>query len=455
MQSNPVQIRIDALVEEWNCIRGEAKIRAVRILHKQEDTDMVDTFCMYLLSEDSPNPDIPILFQVYSLEVEEISESLVRELEGMVAVWNKAKLPDGSQNEPIHWRPDYHCGTRHDPAALFVKNFNALVDVLGLDEDVFLVAMLPREMLPPKAMEAWLQNALELGLAPQVRLIVSDTLESRVFDEIVAKNPDKAKVMTPELNRSGMMRQIAAMGDPLDPVVQYRKTLVVLIDAIKKRDSNAVTKHSTDCLEIAFAQCKKDSLWYGQVLVVYSLLCHDQIGNKDWKKAIAFANQGVDEMRIAAPLMPDRYFGQKFIAQAVMTRGSVYVADSEWKLASADFRECAGLYAETSDMILCIEAYRMLGFSLKKSGSKTEAAEALVEGFRFAIQLPIQTLKDTTFLGLVNLLLDCPYEKFLPWLELSRYMKESLGDGWEVIVSNWNHPNRPVPTTSDTLPQLA
>ena len=78
-----------------------------------------------------------------------------------------------------------------------------------------------------------------------------------------------------------------------------------------------------------------------------------------------------------------------------------------------------------------------------------------MEGFHFAKHLPTAALKDTTFLGLVNLLLECPYEKHLPWPELSQDMRESFGDDWKAIVSNWNQLKTSVLPTPETLPQLA
>jgi hypothetical protein len=55
----------------------------------------------------------------------------------------------------------------------------------------------------------------------------------------------------------------------------------------------------------------------------------------------------------------------------------------------------------------------------------------------------------------VNILMDCPYERHLSYQELSQYMQESFGANWKVIVSNWNQLKTSVPTTPETLPQLA
>ena len=437
MQSNPVQIRIDALVEEWNRLRGGDSVRVVRILHKTDEENMIDAFCTYLLSEDAPNPDIPILFQETANDIDDASARLLKELHGLIEIWNRATLPDGTQNDPIDWRPAPALTSADKGAACFIQEFNCLADILDLDEDAFLVAMLPMDMLPPKAMTGWLQDAIDAGIGRNVRLLVTDTNERRVYDTITARNPDVLRVLVPDLGLPAMMQQIAAMGDPMDPKVQYRKSLVALTEAVKARDTKAIPHLADECLTIAKQQAEADPLWYGQVLVVYSLLCHDQIGEKDWKKAISFATQGVDAMRGAAPAMPDPYFGQKFIAQAVMTRASVYAADSNWQHAAEDFREAADLYALTHDKVLCIEAFRMLGHALIKSNRKGNAGGALAEGFRHAITLPPAILRDTTFPGLVQLLLECPHERHLPIEELEEYMRASYGTEWRRWITRW------------------
>ncbi len=44
MQSNPVQNRIDGLVERWNLLRDAGPVRLVRVVHLEEEQDMVETF---------------------------------------------------------------------------------------------------------------------------------------------------------------------------------------------------------------------------------------------------------------------------------------------------------------------------------------------------------------------------------------------------------------------------
>jgi hypothetical protein len=455
MESNPVQIRIDALTEEWNRVREGEDVRIVRILHKPDEENMIDAFCTYLLSEDAPNLDIPFLFESTVDGIAEAAPRLLMELYGLIEIWNKAALPDGSHNDQIDWKPLPLIASQGSGAVRFIHEFNRLADLLDLDEDAYLVAVLPVDMLPPDTMVQWLEDAIHAGIGPKVRLLVMDSTERRVFDRLAARHPKTVRVLVPDLNLPAMMQQIAAMGDPMDPKVQYRRSLVALTEAVKARDAKAVSRLAEECLFIARRQAEADPLWHGQVLVVFSLLCHDQIGEKAWKRAIGFATEGVDAMRAAAPAMPDPYFGRKFIAQAVMTRASVHAADGDWHLAAVDFREAADLYALTHDKVLCIEAFRMLGQALIKSNRKGDAGGALAEGFRHAAALPPAVLRDTTFPGLVQLLLECPHGRHLPAEELEEYMRISYGKDWRRWIARWPEPpaekkKSPAPPTPQT-----
>lgn len=438
MQSNPVHVRIDKLVQDWNDTRSPEKVRIVRMLHRKSEEHMVDAFCTYLLSEDCDNLDIPILFESDLRSLGDFSVDLLRELHGMVAVWNLGKLPDGSQNDPIPWKPDFHLGGSDNPAETFVLNFNRLAEVLDLPTGVFLVGILSADSHYPKRLELWVEKALQAGLHEQIRLLILDTTERRKYDRLAAENQQEVAVLLPNLNMEGMMAQVAAMGDPTDPVVQYRKALVALSEAVGKRDKEGVSKSSKECLDIAFEQSEKDALWYGQVLVVYTILCNDQLGYKDWEKALDFATKGVSEMREAFTRFPEPFIGQKFLAQAVMTRGSVYVANSEWSNAATDYGEAADLYAKAFDQILTIEAFRMQGFCWRKAKRFQEALEALALGFEYGQTLSHELLPFTTFLGLVQLLLKARHEKLVPRKDVNAFMLKVFGEDWLNRVQNWN-----------------
>lgn len=441
MPSNPVQIRIDDLVERWNLLREPESVRLIRILHRKDEEDMVSTFLTYLLSEDAPNPDIPILFDRHFDKPLSFTKYMLMQLHGLIGIWNHAKNPDGSFNESIDWEPDFSYRADECEAALFVRNFNAFADFLELPDGVFLLAIFQISYDDPRSFEKWVKAALEAGISPKVRLLITDRTDQRYFDRLISADDQRVKDLVPDLNVDQMMSQVAAMGDPTDPVIQYRKALVALMEAVTKRKSKAVGQHAREALRIANEQAKSEPLWFGQVLVVHSLLCNDQIGYKNWKKAISHATDGVEQMQLAEAKIKESYIARKFIAQALMTRGAVYTADKQWDSAHLDFSAAAALYVETHDFILAVEAHRMDGYVLHKAWKGKEACQTLCEGFQVGRQLPTTILIHTSFAGLVEAMIRTPYTRHLDQGEVQEFLIEVYGEDWKQVISKWKVPD--------------
>lgn len=452
MQSNPVQNRVDALVEKWNETRANEEVKLVRILHKKEESDMIDTFFTYLMSEEAPSPDVPVLFdRPIQIDLRQYAKESLQLLHGYIEIWNRATHADGSQNDSIDWKPDYSKGKdNRNPAALFIENLNELVAHLEMDEEMYMVAIFNGNSDPVKYFLEWWEAVFTLEVHPQIKFAVADRTDRRLFDALISKFPQESAVIIPDLRVDTMMGQIAAMGDPADPVIQYRKSFVALSQGLQKRDSKAVAHHAGECLRIAEAQILKDPLWYGQILVVNTVLCNDQIGYKNWKKAIDFATVGVEEMQKAESQIQEPYIIQKMQGQARMTRGAVFTADEQWQHAQDDFEAAANLYILTQDPILAIEAFRMQGFVLMKIWKRAEAAAALVKGFKFALDSPKEVLVYSTFPGLVEQMLDTPYRKWIPEKEVNQFLISIYGNDWKAIISNWKTPDLTTQSTQIT-----
>ena len=61
--NNPIQQRIDMLVEKWTVAINTPDIKIVRVLGEHDDEDMLNTLFEYMLAVDSDQEDFVIVLQ--------------------------------------------------------------------------------------------------------------------------------------------------------------------------------------------------------------------------------------------------------------------------------------------------------------------------------------------------------------------------------------------------------
>jgi tetratricopeptide (TPR) repeat protein len=450
-ESNPIQQRMDLLLEKWETAVALPGVNIVRIHAADNETEMVDTFYTYLLGVDTTNQDIPIIFESVYHNGEQYSEDLLKELEGLLTLWNNSNKDQLTlKTDAIDWKPDYGLVKKDNPAFLFTENMNRLATYLDLENESYLVAALRVSFTEVQSFTYWLHFALEAGLNPKFKMVVDDSFSNPFFQKISDKYPGKIITIIPRLDMDNAMQQVAAMGNPNDPAVQYRQAYVKLMHAIEKRKENEAEKFAATCIEIALKNLKTNVYWIGQIIAVYAALANDQIGYKNYKKAIGYSDLGVQAAQKSQELIPDEYVYRKFIAQAVMLRAALYTVQKEWEKAIVDFSMAAENYAYTNDLILAMEAYRMVGISNKKYGNTDAACLALKSALHISGQIPPDTLKFTTFPGIIELLLGLNHSKYISLEEVKTAALSVYGEGWMKEILNWKTPpEEPVIASSE------
>jgi tetratricopeptide (TPR) repeat protein len=441
-ESNPIQQRIDLLVEKWEAVAAKPGIHIVRIHAEENEKDMVDAFYMYLLGVDTQNNDIPVIFESVYENDHQYTKALLDELKELIHIWNTANKDSISiKTEPINWEPDYTLIQKDNPAYLFIENMNRLAAYLKLDDTVFLVAVLKISILQSPQFNTWLEFALKAGFSKKLKFLIDDNSDNPFYEKIALKYPETIATLRPQLDMDNAMQQIAAMGNPNDPTVQYRKSFIALTQAIGKRKEKDAEKHAGTCTEIALKNLEKNPYWIGQLIAVNAALANDQIGYKNYKKAIGYATEGVKAAEGAADIITDEFIYRKFVAQAIMLRASLYAATKNWNDAIADFSIAAEHYSYTNDMILAVEAWRMLGFCYDESGNTDEACKALSEAVSLSKQLPAHIIQYTTFAGIIELLLKINNQKYISDMEIHQAAEGVYGKEWLKEVMNWKNPH--------------
>ena len=432
-ETNPVEQRIVALADKWKQAVENKQGRIISIHGKVEEMDMIDAFIWYMLGLDSQIDDIAFIIDPPFSDVETYSDLLLDSLDEIIKEWNESEKSEGIEFHPVDWKTDRSLKDKKNPASVFVRNFNNLAAVLDLEEGQFAVATLP---IPhtgkEKEIQKWLAFALEEGIASNVRFLIFDTEEFPVYNRLADSYAEEVIILVPDIDMSNMLNQVAAMGDPADPSTPYRISFMRMMDAINKNREKETVKEGENCLRIALENQSKDPQWLVQVVVIHVALCQDQLRYKHYDKALESANAAV---KTATPLpeILEGGLGLSVLAQAVMTRASVYCFSKQWTPAIADFEVAGDSYREAHHSVLALEAYRMASFCCDKAG-EFASLDYLLKGFRLATSMDVLLLKRSTFPLLVNQLLKKNYRREISYEEIDHLLTSVYGEDWEEII---------------------
>ena len=444
---------MDLLGERWSAAAARPGVRIIRIHAEDNEKQMVQTFYTWLLGVDTPNKDIPILFETIFHEGDEYTDDLLKEAEQLLTIWNNANS-DALAEKPkrINWKPDYTLTKKDNAAFSFVANMNRLAAYLALDRGIHLVLVLKVSFVEPRKFTKWLEQALKAGLSEKVRLLVDDSTGHPFYQKIAGSYPVEIFTLLPNLDMDNAMQQVASMGKPDDPTVLYRRSFVQLMQAIQQRKEREARQHAEVCIAIATANIPVNAWWIGQHIAVFAALANDQVGYKNYKKAIAYAAEGVGAAEKSRELITDEFVCRKFMGQAIMLRGSLYAADRQWKESIADFEEAAQDYTYTNDVILSMEAWRMTAWANRKSGYTNAACKALGAAMKIAGNIPPHILRCTTFPGIVEMLLEINNNRYVGRVEVEELATQVYGPDWMREVRSWKSPQyEPVEDAAKTV----
>jgi hypothetical protein len=441
-ESNPIQQRMELLVEKWEAVAKNPEVSVVRILAKENEKEMVDAFYSYLLGVDTDNHDVPVIFNSIYHDGRQYAEALLTELDDMIETWNCASKENVEVAIPhLDWHPNFQLTSDGNPAALFIRNINALAEYLPLQDGVFLVTILRVSFVEPGPVNNWLNQAIKAGIHDKVKLVVDDTEARPFYQNLAGRNPGTVATLIPGLDMDNALQQLAAMGKPDDSGVQYRKAFLAMMQAIEKRKETEAEKHAASCIQIAEKNLPANPYWIGQVIAVNAALANDQVGYKNFRKAIRYASQGVEAAEKSKELITDDFVYRKFLGQAVMLRASLYAAAKDWLHAAEDFTLAAGHYVYTNDTMLAMEACRMLGVSWYKAGNRDAACKALVEAMLIGEQIPPHLIKFTTFAGVIELLFKINNLNYISNEEIEEAAYSAFGENWAEEIRNWKKPH--------------
>ena len=439
MATNPIEQRIEQIVDEWDISKTDSQARIVRILSQRDEQDIVDTFFTYMIATDTDIMDIAFHFDAMYTNDEEYTKSLLEELKETITIWNTNQKEVGEDeqetSEKIDWEVDYNIGKEMGWAGVFTANFNKLAEALHLLEGNYTVAIL-KNTNKSKNFIQWLFKCLDYGISEKVRFLVTDIVNRPVFDSLSKEGKQKVYTIFLNLNMPLAMQQITSMLPPDEPSVKYRKAFISMTKAIEEEKESEAEKYGEVCIAEAQNLLSKDPYWLTQLVVVYTILSNDKMRYKKDKEVLEYADKAVATAVIAESQL-EKSVSQALLAQTLLYRGTIYYIKEKWENSYTDYLTAYELYLQSDNPILLIEAARMLanaGFHCNKT---KEAMEALKVAVSLGKVLSKEAAFGSSYRIAVDTFMEKNYEKYLSYDEIEAICEPLFGKQWREIVSSW------------------
>ena len=423
MATNPIEQRIEQIVDEWDISKTASQVRVVRILSQRDEQDIVDTFFTYMIATDTDIMDIAFHFDAMYTNDEEYTKSLLEELKETITIWNTRQKEGEQDEQEMGW------------AGVFTANFNKLAEALHLLEGNYTVAIL-KNTNKSKNFIQWLFKCLDYGISEKVRFLVTDTVNNPVFDSLSREGKQKVYTIFLNLNMPLAMQQITSMLPPDESSTKYRKAFISMTKAIEEEKESEAEKYGEVCITEAQNLLSKDPYWLTQLVVVYTILSNDKMRYKKDKEVLEYADKAVATAVIAESQL-EKSVSQALLAQTLLYRGTIYYIKEKWESSYTDYITAYELYLQSDNPILLIEAARMLanaGFHCNKT---KEAMEALKVAVSLGKVLSKEVAYGSSYRIAVDTFMEKNHEKYLSYDEIEAICEPLFGKQWREIVSSW------------------
>lgn len=432
--NNPIQDRMNQLLLKWTLAINTPDTKIVRLLYRDDEQDMIDTYFEYMLALDTDQEDFVMVLESPFSNLQDYGRALLEEIEEEIKQWNDAEIPESIPFETITWKADYSLGSETDPTKLLVQNLNTLAEYLVPKKEIKVSLILKSFYADRKTAYQWFALLLEHEWEPNLIFGLADSENTAVLDKLAKDYPKEVYTIVPDLNMEAAIEQLAAMGDPTAPETPYRQNLVKLMNAVEKRDAKKVERAAKACLDIATKNLEKDPNWLAQIVTVYTILYTDQVGYKQYTDAIYFAGKAVESALLTEELL-DPALSHRLIGQTHVGRGTLYNLKKKRENALEDYKVAADYYNLCKDYLMQSESLRLCGTVCNKMSQNKEAVQYYLQAYYLKDKLTPDIIRGSTFPLIIRKLLESTERrKHLSDNQMNEDCRPIFGDNWKDII---------------------
>ncbi len=348
---NAITLRLDKLLGQWAEFSQLPQARIGRWLVASDEPQMIDVFYETESTENGELPDLFLKFETPFTNVQQYGHDLFTTLRQMIDDDREAMREEGItlnfQPLPVD---------RNLPGTLLF--LNNLANLAGSIEDLEgkLVAFLsPDKNDNIKQWKQWLIEAIELGIPANLRIMVVDAESQPVFDELAQQYPEHCITLQPNLDMASAMKQLASVGNPGDPSVQFRQAFLALTQAAGTGNLKEVQQLASKALNIAEKQN-----WLPMQVTVLATLGGTYLGAQQFDQAFDIYGKGLQVAKQAWEAGEPS--GGKLAIQAYFSQGATMIAAKKYPDAAAVYEQAVPVAEKIPDYFNLMEAWRMAGY---------------------------------------------------------------------------------------------
>lgn len=440
-KNNPIQHRLNKLLQEWKKAINTPDIKIVRILSKPDEEDMVDAFFEYLLAIDTDIDDFTMIFDSPLHNLSTFSNALLEEFTEEIEQWNTAKIPDNFSFNKIEWKANYakEATETKNVAQTFINNMNTFANYAFSEKDKKVCLVVKMYDAQKKDAFKWLQHTLECNWEPHIIIAITDTEDFPLHNTITNKFSEHTYTIVPNLDMDSAVEELAAQTDPSLPENAYRNALLKLMNAVKARNSKKAENYAKECLKIATKKIKKDANWLAQIVTVYTVLYNNELGFKNYNDALYFADKATEAALISRGAIDDT-LAYRLVGQTHMGRGGLHFLSKNYNDAVNDYLKAEKAYAFCKDYLMQCDALRLAADTCIKITDKNNALAHYSKAYGLINKLMPEVLKNSTFPLVVKALLKHDYKRlFITKEQLNNDLKPIFGTNWEEIIEAYGN----------------
>ncbi|MBN8682920.1 MAG: hypothetical protein J0L99_09705 [Chitinophagales bacterium] len=227
-ESNAITQRLDLLRAAYSTFHKDKAALLCLWLPQLDEVQMIDAFVQYENSEVGITPDFFLTFSSPFLNAKSYGQHLLAEVHQYFGkngeLLREAALPDDikiPQNAETPFAV-------FQPLSEFARKAQPLLYVVAY--------LKPSEVSDFAQWEQWIADALQQGLAPQVRLMLAVPEQYYPFYALRKAYKSQVKNLVPDLNMPDALRQLASTGNLQDPAVQFRLLFLEMGQAAGAKD---------------------------------------------------------------------------------------------------------------------------------------------------------------------------------------------------------------------------
>ncbi|MVT09577.1 hypothetical protein [Chitinophaga tropicalis] len=443
IEHNPISHRIDLMRARWHQY-VQPDVQIIRWLVEPDEVQMVEGFFRL---ESSPHGQLPELFLKLATPFYEEQAYENAMLEEWLHRW---ETPEGQQElqatgitvqyNAAQYRQALNAG--HDAGKILWKALEDFAtNISGFDGKLVLFIW-PEECAFPKKWASWLQQFLEPGIPPHLRVMLFDVKKQEYLQRCAALK--HATTIPANLNMREAIRQIATSGNPHNPTVQFNQCMFNLGDALSRRKLREVHEWG----QKAVAAGNKS----GQI----SLEATGVIGYgsalfqlKEYPDAIRQLERAVQ--LTSQPAQTGDMSAGGVLVQAHAFRGAVYYRTRSWKDAEIAYRQMGEAATQLQMPVMAMEGWRQAAHACEKHGNRKQAFEYFQHAYKAGLGLDPETRKVTAFplvAAALHLQAKALKETALQQ-DIETQLQQILGPHWEQQIRNYKASvpkgNRPMP----------